>query len=451
MKKILVVDMTHGGTIIASELSKRTDAQILAWDLYHTMDEEGEAILDAAGVQLLDDNFRSDQVDDDWMVVAPVHSQLNVPVGLTHHQAVRLLLEDEIKVPILELTGVKGKTSTVAVLKEIYRHHNPLILSSLGVEAVEGDKTTILLKDISITPASIITAWNLALKEQFHPGMCIFETSLGGTGLAEVGILTNLAEDYAIAGGSKRASQAKEQIFQSQMVVCHRESFHSLYSSNKIFKDKTNTFSLDGEANLSISQVKYGIEETSLILELENLKNITGKLLNTSIPVKTFAPGPHLLENVLSAACAAFTLGTSEDEIVAGLNNFKGIKGRTSIREIDDVRIVQEVNPGINLTAIEKSVAMMTRYGSLVLVLGGQYGVTCEEIDENLLAGFLDELPEDITLILTDELGKSLDNKLNRVRVYKNDLENAMNMAIGAGASNVLLIYRSHFASVEKR
>lgn len=450
MKKILVVDMTHGGTVIASEFSKKTGVKVLAWDQYHTLDDVAKDSLAADGIGLVDDHFLENRSDDDLLVVAPVHSQLNIPVTMTHHQAVRLLLEDEIKVPIIEVTGVKGKTSTVAILKEIYRYYNPLILSSLGVEAVEGEKTTLLLKDISITPASIIIAWKLALEAEFNPGMCIFETSLGGTGLAEVGVLTNLAEDYHIAGNSKKASQAKEQIFQSRMIACHLDSFHSNYS-NKDYINRTNTFSLDGEANLTISPVKYGIMETSFTLEVINLKNISGELVNTTLPVRTFAPGPHQLENVLSAACAAFSLGTPENEISSGLEEYKGIKGRTSILESGDLRIVQEINPGINLTAIKKSVAMMDHYGDMALVLGGQYGITCEEIDENSLAAFLDELSNDTTLILTDELGKSLSNKINRVKIYIKDLDDAMDLASELKVANVLLIYRSHFASVEKR
>jgi UDP-N-acetylmuramyl pentapeptide synthase len=191
--------------------------------------------------------------------------------------------------------------------------------------------------------------------------------------------------------------------------------------------------------------------ETSFTLEIENLKTINGELVNNSLTLKTFAPGPYHLENVLSAVCAAFTMGISEDDIRVGLENFKGIKGRSSILESGNMRIVQEVNPGINLTAIKKSVATVASYGDMALVLGGQYGVTCEEIDENSLAAYLDELNEDITLILTDELGKSLYNRINRLRVHIKDLEEAMDLARELGVANVLLIYRSHFASVEKR
>ncbi|MBT9151673.1 MAG: hypothetical protein DDT40_01869 [candidate division WS2 bacterium] len=119
--------------------------------------------------------------------------------------------------------------------------------------------------------------------------------------------------------------------------------------------------------------------------------------------------------------------------------------------ESEQIRIVQEINPGINLTAVKKSVAMMREYGALVLILGGQYGVTCEEIDEKSLANFLEDMGDDITLILTDELGESLNGLINRKRIYKADLNDSVAAARQIGVKNILLIYRSHFANVEKR
>lgn len=445
MKKILVVDMTHGGVLIASKLAEKYDDEVWAWDIYHTLNSDDKSHLKDKNVELVDDDFLEN--NEDFMVVAPVHCPLDVPVHMTHHQAVCMLLEDEINVPVIEITGVKGKTSTVAILKEIYRQQNPLILSSLGVEAVENDKTTFLLKDISITPASILNTWEIASK-YFKPGICIFETSLGGTGLADVGVLTNLVEDYSIAEGSKTASQAKKQIFRSSMVACQLEAFHSNYFE---FAQKTNTFSLSSEANINVSKVDFGIHETSLTVEVNGLKNLTGEVISTSFPVRTFAPGPYHIENVLSAVSAALTLGASEDAIINGLNNFKGLKGRTSLVESGQIRIVQEINPGINLTAVKKSVAMMREYGALVLILGGQYGVTCEEIDEKSLADFLEDMGNDITLILTDELGESLNGLINRKRIYKADLKDSVAAARQIGVKNILLIYRSHFANVEKR
>ena len=73
----------------------------------------------------------------------------------------------------------------------------------------------------------------------FEVGLCVFEVSLGGTGLADVGVLNNLVENYPVAGGTSSAAAAKSQIFRSRRVVSDFESFNSFYSNNS--KNRTET------------------------------------------------------------------------------------------------------------------------------------------------------------------------------------------------------------------
>ena len=74
----------------------------------------------------------------------------------THHEAIGELLKDWGRdILKVEVTGVKGKTSFVFMLKEILIDENPLILSSLGSLLYEDEKEIILKRDISITPANI--------------------------------------------------------------------------------------------------------------------------------------------------------------------------------------------------------------------------------------------------------------------------------------------------------
>jgi hypothetical protein len=211
--KVLVVDMTHGGLLISSEFMKIPDTEVLALDIYKSMDPLRIEELKNKGLTFLESmdeiiEYKNQIVESDLMIVAPVHCKLDQDITLTHHEAVGYLLNDRINIPVIEVTGVKGKTSIVWMLKEIFKDSNPLILSSLGVEVVEDGDWKVLKRDISITPASIIEAWKLS--EGYEKGICIFETSLGGTGLADVGILTNLVEDYPIASNSRTASEAKK-------------------------------------------------------------------------------------------------------------------------------------------------------------------------------------------------------------------------------------------------
>jgi len=443
--KVLIVDMTHGGIKIALEFLKKDLDKVYAYDIYKTLKKEDINVLTKKGLIFVD----KIPDEEDLLVVAPVHSTVEEKNQITHHEAVKLLLSTRIKVPVIEVTGVKGKTSVVWMLKEIFKEQNPLVLSSLGIEALIDDKTHLLVNNISITPANIIKACKLA--ENFEIGIFILETSLGGTGLADVGILTNLAEDYSIASGTKTASMAKSQIFNSKMVACDYDAFKSKYSR---FSQKTITFGYKDDltkVDVGASNVNFGLDNTHFKAVINNLKTINGRLLNTEFDVSTFAPAEHHLNNVLSAVCASLILEVPIKTIQRGLKNYRGIKGRTSIKKIGKITIIEEINPGINVKAVEKSFEMISPYKDCAVILGGRYGITCEEINEEMAADFLDNTPKNIKLILTDDLGRSIKSKINRNAEYHRNIDDALESAMASGSKTILLIYRSNFADINMR
>lgn len=142
------------------------------------------------------------------------------------------------------------------MLKEILLKKDPLVLSSLGSCFYKKGKKITLKKNISITPASILETIIMAKKvdnpdcvtiddlinnlsdnldnltnncpDNLHNlnnnltnnlstdlcndikyGACIFESSLGVTGLGDVGVLTNLVENYPIAKNTSNAKSKK--------------------------------------------------------------------------------------------------------------------------------------------------------------------------------------------------------------------------------------------------
>jgi UDP-N-acetylmuramyl pentapeptide synthase len=320
----------------------------------------------------------------------------------------------------------------------------------LGVEVIDDGKWKILKKDISITPASIIEALKLA--EGHEIGICIFETSLGGTGLADVGIITNIAEDYTIANNSSMASKAKSQMFKSQAVACEIEAYNSNYSE---FHKKTNTFGKSEDSknciNLTASQIRYGFNKTHFQININDFQISSNNIINQSFELSTFAPSPIHVTNALAAVCASLTIGASIEKIKEGLNNFKGVKGRTTIREYEGIRIIEEINPGLNVTAVKKALLMIENMERVVVIFGGKYGVTCEEIDENSVSEVLNGLNENIRLVLVDKLGQGVKSNLNRKFSYFNDLDDAIKCVFNSKCSNLLIIYRSNFSDLKKR
>ena len=548
---VFLVDLTHGGVKISSELAKSGNYEnVYAYDLYNTLKSEDEDLLITYDVNIIKDldSFKNqlklnsikrigEITEEKNLIINPIHSSLNIRELLVeiadlidsnkdsvlnqydiinHHQATELVLslwKEETtnqNIKTIEITGVKGKTSVSFLLKEIFLENNKdtLLLSSLGAYLFrrnnDAEQKLILQKDISITPANIINTIQLAKKianpkcstfpicdknldlderieekeilEEFNENpytdlnyeMAIFENSLGICGLADIGILTNLVENYSIAKGQSDAREAKRQVFKSPSVVIKYETLNEFYEDEKEeFKDRINSFSLnDSDANVYCESMDYDIDNTHAKVIYHDLRTIDGRVINGKLNIGCFAPGPHHILNVLATSTTALALGIDEETIQNALSKFKGIDGRTNVREIDaenGLRIIEEINPGINTKAIESSINMIKDIDNYYIIIGGKYGVTCEEIDEDKLSKFLHEYlthNPNTNLILTDELGKSLENKIsslngegeeNRFKMeFIEDYQEAQNIAIDNN-KNILFIYRSNYSQVSKR
>lgn len=469
----LVIDLTHGGVKIAISLAKKGKI-VHAYDIYNTLKPLDREMMGVYDIGIIDLDYL-ENLKGDICVISPVHlplthSEIEIHnpnlnyTFMTHHQAIGKILkdwgEDILKI---EVTGVKGKTSSVFMLKEILIDENPLLLSSLGALLYDNRKEIILKRDISITPANIKETVDLAYKianpvcliaegkaksENLKKyNSAIFESSLGCCGIGDVGLLTNIAEDYPIAGNRLTASKAKSQVFMCKVVVCQKESYDRYYFD--VDHDKVNTFSLDDEsANLFVKDVSYTLDETTIDILYNNVKTINGNSLDGEITVKTFAPGTHHVLNVLGVVLTSLCCEISMDKIVHGLGNYKGIAGRTNKRIIENSTIIEEINPGINTEAIKKSIEMIDNLEDYYVAIGGDYGITCEEIDEVKVSDFLDTL--DCNIILTGDVGKSIHDKMSRKVHFIENYSDCYDCAIKRN-KNLLFIYRSDYRKISQR
>ena len=544
-----LVDLTHGGVKISSELAKSGEYEnVFAYDLYGTLKEEDENFLKACGVRVLKDrddfkeaiesystflNNKKHESDgpnlninkefsektpnylEKDLIINPIHSPLNISnlldeasedlkldineknqfsnsfEILSHHSATKLVLSSwsekakKENVDCIEITGVKGKTSVAYMLKEIMLENekDTLLLSSLGAHLFKNDlnkgelEDIVLMKNISITPANIINtiqyASNIVNPKDGHEesfedllnyDVSIFENSLGVCGLGDVGVLTNIVENYTIAKGSSNARNAKKQVFNCPMVVIEEETLKEHYpKESEIFSGRINTFSIyDSSSNVFAQSIDYNLNQSKIKVRYHDLKILGNeKSKNGEIIIKTFAPGRHHVLNALTALTVALTLGIDDEAIQKGLENFNGIEGRTHLTKVGDSIIIEEINPGINTKAIESSIGMIRNIEDYHIIIGGRYGITCEEIDEDKLSDFLNaymmENP-DVNLILTDELGLSIKKKLDKLNntgknqtiKYIESYEEAQNKAIMEN-KNILFIYRSNYSQISKR
>ena len=469
----LVVDLTHGGVKIAISLAKK-GKNVLAYDIYNTLKPIDGKMLAIYNVEVIKLEDLAD-FKGDMNVIYPIHMPLtfdeikthNPDLNYTfqsHHEAVREILrdwgEDILKI---EVTGVKGKTTSVFMLKEILIEDNPLILSSLGALLYENNKEIILKKDISITPANIKETIDLAYKIanpvcKIAEGIvesenlkkynsAIFESSLGVSGIGDVGLLLNIAEDYPIAGGRSSASEAKKQVFNCKCVCIQKEAFDRYYSNIK--HDKANTFSLtDKSSNLFLENVEYNLDKTHIDVKYKDVKTINGNTVSGELSLETFAPGQHHVSNVLGVVLTCISLEIDTDKIINGIKNYNGIPGRTNRKSIENSIVIEEINPGLNTQAIKESINMIDNLDDYYISIGGDYGITCEEIDEEKLAIFLNTIKHDI--LLTGEMGKSIATKLTTSHEYYDNYSDIYDLAV-KNNMNLLFIYRSDYRKLQQR
>ncbi|WP_458403844.1 coenzyme F430 synthase [Methanobrevibacter sp.] len=470
----LVIDLTHGGVKIAVSLAKKGH-DVFAYDIYNTLKSHDRTMLEEYGVEILDGLNDLKDFKGDMRIIYPIHLPLtrkeimeNNPglnySFLTHHEAVFELLDGWGEdIPKVEVTGVKGKTSCVFMLKEILIDKNPLILSSLGAILYENRNEIMLKKNISITPANIVESVDLAYKIanpvcEIAEGIAesenlkkyssaIFESSLGVSGIGDVGLLTNISEDYPIARNRSCASEAKKQVFRCDTVVLNKESFDKYYSD--IAHSRINTFSInDRNANLHAENITYSLDKTEIEVEYRDVKTINGQIKNGKLTVKTFAPGSHHVSNTLGVILTAVALEIDDERIIDGLNNFTGITGRTNKRSNGDLVIIEEINPGINTDAIKQSINMIGNLDDYYIAIGGDYGITCEEIDEEKLSQYLDTL--DCKIILTGDVGASLATKVKHKMDLVENYTDVYDIALKDN-KNLLFIYRSDYRKVSQR
>ncbi|MDR2545671.1 MAG: coenzyme F430 synthase [Methanobrevibacter sp.] len=504
----LVVDLTHGGVTIAIKLAKLDYFNnIYVFDLYKTLkNHDKERLLNYDIIIIKDIGELNGNNQDELLISYPIHSPIKPDEirkktkhskgpNLTHHKTVELILKQwkkrmmEEKIPIIEVTGVKGKTTTVSLLKSVLKDYNSLTLTSLGATLDLDNKNILLKKNISITPASILETIDLVEKtdncecsisslttknKKLNPKsvsknldykIAIFESSLGTSGIGDIGILTNIIENYKIAKNTLNAKIAKEQIFDNEYVVIDYDTMIKFYPEK--IRDKINSFKLkdynlydnneinpntDIKPNLIANKVKYDLENSKIEIEYENIKTINGNELNGELNVKTHLLGEYNVLNVLGGVTTALTLEIDEEKIKEGLKNFNPVEGRGSIRLKENIKIIEEINPGLNIKAIEKVISSIKDLKKYSIILGGKYGVTCEEINETDLSKLLDKIIDEnyCDLTLVDELGKSLKNKMkNKVKFFEDHIE-AQGIAIEKG-KDILLIYRSNYTQRDKR
>ena len=389
-KDVAVLDLTHGGIPLARSISNQANS-VTAIDVYGTIDKGVLQDLEKDEI-IIKDNLNN--IDPD-LIVAPVHMDpalmpglLSCPV-ITHHMAVGELLLNSIKGSrIIEITGTSAKTSSAVLLADMASRSMSVVSHTThGVEHWSNGVPKMVYQGLSIAPGSILEA--LEHTSNIIPDLYIFEISLGGTGAADIGIITTLENEYTIANGTTTSTAAK-----NQMVGYSRKG--STLLVNALSKD-----AIDARDSVRTVTFSDTSQEADVYLEDPGTGIRSIHYSGTDI---SFTPGtgydPSAYSTAMACTAAAATvLGIKPDTIRSSLQDFQGVDGRMRLKELLGRTIVDNSNSGMNIRSVEQALDYSKKIASnvsrLVLILGEEAQQVCEGLD-----------PEDVSIFITDHVNE---------------------------------------------
>lgn len=357
--RIAVADVNHGGLVLAEELC-HLGYDAFAVDVYGTRKPADTQI----NVVKQADAGRFDAL------VAPVHMppghlkdyarKEGIPI-YTHHRMTGLIVAATGRLNgmrSVEITGTRGKTTTAFALAGMLAAAGERVLlhTSSGL-SFDGAP---LGKRLSVTPASIIRALDEPLPAR--PTVFVAEVSLGGCGTADVGVITTLQDDYTVARGTRRSSEAKMQMIEyarPDSTVVHDSSYCVVGSPGEL------TFGPGGD-------VHYNNE---------------GLIICSRFPGVTTDPGRSndldrlaYQQPVLCAAAAAVALGLRPEDVGRGLACFEGVPGRMKFEALEGRRLLDNSSSGLSLAGVEHALGA-SGAGRRVLVVGEEKYNVCEGLE----------------------------------------------------------------------
>jgi UDP-N-acetylmuramyl pentapeptide synthase len=381
VSRIGVLDINHGGLLLAERL-RGLGYDAFAVDVYGTRECTG------AGVPVL----KPDEAGGFDALAAPVHMP-SIPLlrhaeqkpVLTHHELAGHIVRQSglLRGRCVEVTGTYGKTTVCTILARMFPREDVLLHTSRGL-FFNGR----LIERLSITPANVIRALELASEKGLAPTLCIFEVSLGLCGIGDVSVITTLDRDYPIAGGTKMAGESKLHALKSlkngSILVC--ESRLRTEGQNRL------TFGRGGDVfYLPDGRVRYRLQD--------------GTNGWFRLPFRGGFDGASYRGPALCAATASLAMGANPEDITGAFESFEGVEGRMKLSTLRGRVLLDNSNSGLSVSGVRRALdAVEEDEGWKVLVVGEEAYNVCDGLDPSKVITLLDEALVDEVVLVGDRL-----------------------------------------------
>jgi UDP-N-acetylmuramoylalanine--D-glutamate ligase len=393
-RRVLVVGLARAGSAAAEALLD-AGAEVVGFDVDPDLDVgrlrargvevhlEAEEETLTQGIDLV---VKSPGVRADVPLVAAARAR-GVPIWDELELGARLLSNS-----IVAVTGTNGKTTTTALLGEMFRADGRPVEVAGNIGRALSSLVGSIEEDAWIVCE--VGVFQLDDMQVFHP---------------RIGVLVNLEPDHL-----DRYGEFEE------------------YASTKL-----RMFALQTEDDTAVVPRGFGA--------VPGAARVTEFAADDPLPAEPSIPGAHNRENAAAATAAARAAGVSEDAIARALESFRGVEHR--IEEIATVGGVRYVNDSkaTNAAAALRAIEAL-RPATLHVILGGRgknesYGALASALREGDRAYLIGEAADEIASALG---GGSVPF------VVAGDLETAVARAAGAASPGEVVLLSPACASYDQ-
>jgi UDP-N-acetylmuramoyl-tripeptide--D-alanyl-D-alanine ligase len=265
----------------------------------------------------------------------------------------------QFEITLVAFTGSMGKTTTKEMCRAILQEGAKVLTSQGNYNNLIGVPLTLFRLHAGISRVVL----ELGMNQFGEIGRLTQITD------PDVGVITNVARVHLEGVGDlKGVARAKCELIEassSQTAIAVNGDDPLLMAAALKRRRDLFLFGLESHHQVYADEIRKGTnQEMGFVLHHKG----------GAWPVNLRVPGEHNVVNAVAASAAAFLMGAHPDEIVTGLEAFRGIKGRFAIQQLScGVTVIDDSynsNPEALVTALGTARNFVPHQGRLLAALG---------------------------------------------------------------------------------